>query len=528
MLGAGLLLLLTRMPAAAQQAARVALVIGNAGYTDAPDLPQAKNDAQAMAQTLKQLGFQVILALDADKRGMDEAVKRFGKQIENGGIALFYYSGHGLQAEDGLNYLVPLASGITKPADIPYQAVSANWVLASMEEWNERGVNLMILDACRNPLKVKGGAEGLAPMEVAGSLVAYATAANQRARIEPGATFSVYTKHLLNVLQTNPCQKIRDLFAEVADSVALGGSGQQPYIVQSPLVGRFQFVECAAPTPEPRPTIEPAATPTRAPRSCWENATPGATCAEPTTGMEFVYVPGGCFQMGSPKSEDGRYDDEGPAHEVCLKGFWMGKYEVTNAQYRRFKADHDSKDYDGKSLNGDDQPAVYVSWNEAKAFTDWLTKKGRGQGAFRLPSEAEWEYAARASATTARYWGDNPDDACNYANVGDQTAKKIWTNWTVHACHDGYAVTAPVGRFQPNDLGLYDMLGNVWEWCLDAYASYSETPTDGSAYVSGGSDRVLRGGSWYNVPRGVRSANRNYGDPASRYDFIGFRVARTK
>ena len=262
LLGAGLLLLLTRMPADAQQAARVALVIGNAGYTDAPDLPQAKNDAQAMAQTLKQLGFQVILALDADKRGMDEAVKRFGKQIENGGIALFYYSGHGLQAEDGLNYLVPLASGITKPADIPYQAVSANWVLASMEEWNERGVNLMILDACRNPLKVKGGAEGLAPMEVTGSLVAYATAANQRARIEPGATFSVYTKHLLNVLQTNPCQKIRDLFAEVADSVALSGSGQQPYIVQSPLVGRFQFAECAAPTPEPRPTIEPTATPT--------------------------------------------------------------------------------------------------------------------------------------------------------------------------------------------------------------------------------------------------------------------------
>ena len=88
---------------------------------------------------------------------------------------------------------------------------------------------------------------------------------------------------------------------------------------------------------------------------------PGATCAEPTTGMEFVYVPGGCFQMGSLKSEDGRYDNEGPQHEVCLDGFWMGKYEVTNAQYRRFKKDHDSQSYEGKSLNGDEQPVVMVS-----------------------------------------------------------------------------------------------------------------------------------------------------------------------
>ena len=574
LLGAGLLLLLTRMPADAQQAARVALVIGNAGYTDAPDLPQAKNDAQAMAQTLKQLGFQVILALDADKRGMDDAVKRFGARIENGGVALFYYSGHGLQADDGLNYLVPLASGITKPADIPYQAVSANWILASMEEWNERGVNLMILDACRNPLKVKGGADGLAPMEVTGSLVAYATAANQRARIEPGATFSIYTKHLLNVLQTNPCQKIRDLFAEVADSVALSGSGQQPYIVQSPLVGRFQFAECAAPTPEPaqptpRPSQEGKSTQPPAPPqqggeqtsprlnqegtgvvgSCWENATPGAICAEPTTGMEFVFVPGGCFQMGQTETEKAQlikevgeknyaswYADELPRHEVCLQGFWMGRYEVTNAQYRRFKKDHDSQSYEGKSLNGDDQPVVMVSWNDAQAFLKQLNAAasvethGRASLQFRLPTEAEWEYAARGGTEKIRYWGDDPKhtQACAYANVADQSAKKLWTNWTVHECDDDYAVTAPVGRFQPNAFGLYDMLGNVWEWCQDTYhENYNGAPNDGSAWGSLGDEkanRLLRGGSWLINPNYCRSADRDRNDPDNRNDNVGARV----
>ena len=536
-LGAGLLLIMLT-PAFAHSAARVALIIGNAGYTDAPDLPQAKNDAQGMANALEQLGFQVILALDADKRGMDDAVKRFGKQIENGGVALLYYSGHGLQ-EDGINYLIPLASGITKKADIQYQAVSANWILASMEEWNEQGVNIMILDACRNPFKMKGGAEGLAPMESAGSLVAYATAANKRAGIEPGATFSLYTQHLLNVLQTNPCQKIADLFLEVGELVEKGTErGQTPYLSLSPSVRRFQFAECAA-APTPRP-------------SCWENETPGATCAETTTGMEFVYVPGGCFQMGQTEAEKQQlltevsqedyntyFADELPRHQVCVKGFWMGKYEVTNAQYRRFKADHKNYEYEGKSLNGDTQPVVMVNWHEASAFTEWLTKKNRGQGAFRLPTEAEWEYAARGGAETIRYWGDDPKhtQACAYANVGDSAFASAFPalveqlkkdfKWFAHSCDDGYAVTAPVGSFRPNDFGLYDMLGNVWEWCQDAYASYSDTPTDGSAYESLGDEKVnrlLRGGSWGNFTNYCRSAYRSRFEADSQYVNHGFRV----
>ncbi len=147
---------------------------------------------------------------------------------------------------------------------------------------------------------------------------------------------------------------------------------------------------------------------------------PGATWTEPVTGMAFVWVPGGCYQMGSNKGDS----YEKPVHQVCLDGFWMGKYEVTNRQFRMFRPGHDSKDYKGVDLNGDNQPAVYVSWNDAKAFIAWLNKKGGKT--YSLPTEAQWEYACRAGTVTMRYWGDSERDACVYANVHDETPKKTF------------------------------------------------------------------------------------------------------
>jgi sulfatase modifying factor 1 len=148
-----------------------------------------------------------------------------------------------------------------------------------------------------------------------------------------------------------------------------------------------------------------------------EPVTPCQTWQEPVTGMVFAWVPGGCFEMGTPDSEKGRDPNEGPVHKVCVDGFWMGQNEVTNAQYRRFKSGHDSKEYKGNSLNGDNQPAVYVSWFDARAFADWLSRQNSGKYTFRLPTEAEWEFACRAGTRKARFWGDDPDDACRYANV---------------------------------------------------------------------------------------------------------------
>ena len=244
--------------------------------------------------------------------------------------------------------------------------------------------------------------------------------------------------------------------------------------------------------------------------------------------IEFVKIPSGSFMMGSPDNESGRDSDEGPQHRVNIKSFWMGKYEVTNKQYRAFKSSHDSKDYNGHSLNSDNQPVVNVSWNDAIEFCKWLSSK-TGKN-FSLPSEAEWEYACRGGTETVRYWGDSTNSSCEYANVSNPSAKKEFNwNWEVFSCEDGYKVSSPTGSFRPNNYGLYDMLGNVWEWCQDTWHSkYEGAPTNGSAWESGGSsNRVLRGGGWSVKPIGCRSADRGGGVPDDRGDFFGFRVART-
>lgn len=256
---------------------------------------------------------------------------------------------------------------------------------------------------------------------------------------------------------------------------------------------------------------------------------------EPVTGMGFIWIPGGCFKMGSPPDEIGRDPDEGPVHEVCLDGFWMQETEVTNGHYRKFESNYVSRPYRGHSMNGDDQPVVSINWYEAKAFATWLTKQNNGRYQFRLPTEAEWEYATRAGTTTTRFWGNDPKEACRYANVGDLTGKREWSYWKVHDCEDGYEVTAPVGSFKANTFGLYDMLGNVFEWCEDVYRTdaYGYHSDKNPVYTGSGSQRVIRGGCWYSWPDGVRSAGRSdhpvRGGERGRHKdyFLGFRLVRS-
>ncbi len=272
--------------------------------------------------------------------------------------------------------------------------------------------------------------------------------------------------------------------------------------------------------------------------------------------LEMVTIKGGCFQMGSPESETGRESDERP-HRACVKDFALGRTEVTVGEFRRFAAATSyrtdaEKNAGGKEgcfiayregsewkygyrtgyswknpsfRQGDDHPVVCVSWNDANAYVKWLSQE-TGQS-YRLPTEAEWEYAARAGTTSARYWGDDPDQACRYANVGDQTVKMAFPDWTIHDCADGVVYTAPVGSFQPNAWGLKDMLGNVWEWTCSVYdkdygggeQKCTEKDTTGPLAV--------RGGSWFNVPARVRSALRSGDGPAGRDYYRGFRLARS-
>lgn len=254
----------------------------------------------------------------------------------------------------------------------------------------------------------------------------------------------------------------------------------------------------------------------------------GDVFVEPVTSMEFVFIPGGCFEMGSHDTEAQRYDDEGPGREVCVDGFWMGRFEVTNAQYRHFRPGHDSETYEDYSLNNNNLPVVNVSWKNVRAFAIWLSAQNNGRFSFWLPSEAEWEYACRAGTTTARYWGDDVESICKYANVSDYTAAKKWTDWDICECTDGFALASPVGSFLPNAYGLYDMLGNVWEPCQDWKAPYPPENQTNPTGPPTGVRRIVRGGSWDNESAGIRCANRSFATPDFKRYNNGIRLVRTR
>ena len=242
------------------------------------------------------------------------------------------------------------------------------------------------------------------------------------------------------------------------------------------------------------------------------------TLTDPVAGLELHWIEGGCFNMGSPPTERDRSSDES-ARQVCVKGFWIGKTEVTNNQFRRFKPMHNSGSFQGRSLNGDTQPAVNLSWDDAQAFIEWLTWETGSGKRFRLPTEAEWEYAARAGAATRYHWGNDIDP--RYANFSDRNDP---TGASVGNLDDGQSVTAPAGTYLPNALGLHDMAGNVWEWtCSEYQPNYGEEQRCSAKRINEG-QRVTRGGSWNNGPGELRSAKRLPRKPGDRDALTGFRV----
>lgn len=243
---------------------------------------------------------------------------------------------------------------------------------------------------------------------------------------------------------------------------------------------------------------------------------------------QMVVVPDGRFTMGSPKEEAGRADDEGPQHAVTIaEAFAVGTYEVRFDEWLLCVQAGRCRPVPDAGRGRGVRPVINVSWDDAQRYVDWLADK-TGQP-YRLLTEAEWEYAARADTKGPRYWTEQ-ENACAYANVYDaQGENKYKFGWDRFDCDDGYPDTAPVGAFQPNAFGLYDMLGNVWEWVADCHHdSYRRAPVDGSAWVTKDCElRVDRGGGWGDGPQVVRSADRSRDSPEGRDDGLGFRVART-
>ena len=298
--------------------------------------------------------------------------------------------------------------------------------------------------------------------------------------------------------------------------------------------------------------------------SAGSSRSPGSVFRDCPDCPEMVVIPAGNFTMGSAAAETTRVGvpdpvstRERPQHAVSItRSFALGKYHVTRGEFAAFVGEtgYDPTGcytFDGSNWNQepsknsrspgftqtDRDPVVCVSDVDAQHYISWLNGKVRGRvsvsaggdGPYRLPSEAEWEYAARAGTTTARFWGDDEAQQCVYANGADLTAKGTFTGWTMAGCSDGYVYTSPVGSFRPNPFGLYDMLGNAWEWTADCWNdTYGGAPNDGSVWTTGDCVKlVARGGSWSSDPRLLRSADRFRGVAESRYLDAGFRLART-
>ncbi|MEO0836194.1 MAG: formylglycine-generating enzyme family protein [Cyanobacteria bacterium J06642_3] len=216
--------------------------------------------------------------------------------------------------------------------------------------------------------------------------------------------------------------------------------------------------------------------------------------------LEMIAIPGGKFLMGSPTGE-GR-NDEKPQHKVSVPPFFLGKYPITQAQYQQIMGNNPSR------FQEDNRPVETVSWDDAAEFCQKLSKQTGTE--YRLPTEAEWEYACRAGTSTKYYFGNYEDQLKEYAWYSQNSSNK----------------THPVGEKKPNQWGLFDLHGNVWEWCQDDWhGNYKDAPTNGSARVLENKNaKVIRGVSWYVNPRFCRSAIRDDDPRENRIDDIGFRI----
>ena len=515
---------------------RVALVIGNAAYKDAP-LKNPVNDARDMAATLRRLGFDVIEKTNVGQKDINRAIAQFGEKLRSDTVALFYYAGHGIQVK-GKNYVIPIDAHITGEATVRAEAVDVDTV---MDQLAISPMNIVILDACRNnpfERKFRSTGGGLAQMDAPkGSLIAYATAPGKTAA-DGDSRNGLYTQELLKHIQT-PGLPLEAVFKRVRNGVmAASGDAQTPWEASS-LTGDFFFRPVAG------ATMPAAAQPVAAPVdltavevSFWESIKnsadaedfqayldkypggqfaalaerrakkkpgkvdqPGTGPARPQTFRdcaecpEMVAIPVGSFEMG------GLENDQKPSHRVTLKGFALGKTEVTQGQWRALSGNNPSH----FSSCGDDCPVENVKWEEAQDFVRKLSQK-TGK-TYRLPSEAEWEYACRAGGRHLHCGGDDLD------SLG-------WRNRSL------FAEVHPVARKQPNAWGLHDMSTNVWEWVEDCWNNnYDRAPGDGSAWKRGDcSEHVARGGG-SGVHPSVPSAPLRLGTGSSYRD-LGFRVAR--
>lgn len=533
-------------PATKPAEKRIALVIGNADYQYVAHLNNPEQDAKLLAGRLQSLGFELVdgkIWLDLDKPKMDEAVEHFGRQLAQnpGAIGLFYYAGHAMQV-DGENYLIPVSANPNKPSDLPRQTLTAAGVL---QEMRDAGValNLLILDACRNnPFAGRGLREvggGLAEIKKVpkGTLIVYATQPGNVAQDGPPGGNSPFAQALAAAIAQPGLEVRRSLDQTGLAVMQATGDSQQPWVSTSPLEGEFCFAGCATKTAaadscqgeqafwddvnkqnpaELQAYLEqfpgcthaklaqtriaalqnPPAPPVQAAKPIAPAPAPKADCPECP---DMVWVEGGTFMMGSDTGDK----DEEPRHAVTVSGFYLGKYEVTQQQWQAVMGNNPSH----FTQCGGQCPVENVSYKDVQEYIRRLNAK-TGQH-YRLPTEAESEYACRSGGKEQTYCGGEDVDRLGW----------YWEN--------AGKTTHPVGSKAANGLGLYDMSGNVREWTCSEYTEQGYGSGSESSCNNGTKGhRAVRGGSWDYHPQILRSSNRDWSTSDGADYLLGFRLAR--
>jgi formylglycine-generating enzyme required for sulfatase activity len=526
------------------QETRVALVIGNGSYKNSP-LKNPVNDARDMAVKLRGLGFTVIERNNLVVKQIGSTLREFRSKLTPGSVALVYYAGHGLQIK-GDNYFPTVDADITGEEDVPNQSLAMKQIMDVLGDAKTR-LNLVFLDACRNnpySRSFRSGSDGLSKVNApTGTLISFATRPGSVAADGVGRN-GLYTGALLEAMD-NRGQPIEQVLKRVVTSVKAGSRNQQEPWMEGSIEGEFCFGNCTTvaqvgvsddralwdSVKDSRDVNDLNAYMRKFPQGLFSEIasnriksigqTSSVVASAPTRPAqagslfkdcedcpEMVEIPAGTFLMGSkadPFAASQPSADEQPQHSVSIKSFAMGKYEVTQEQWFSVMGTMPSN-FKGRNL-----PVENVSWDDAQEFVNRLSRK-TGKN-YRLPSEAEWEYSARAGSQTGYSFAENENELRRFAWLRGNSDN----------------TTHPVGEKLPNSFGLHDMIGNVWEWTQDCWnVNYLGAPSDGSAWTNGSClRRVLRGGSWFTYFQWSRVTSRSGYYPGVRDRYGGFRVART-
>jgi formylglycine-generating enzyme required for sulfatase activity len=513
---------------AQQRSSRVALVIGNANYPDASTpLSTTIRDARTLAEEFRRSEFEVDLKEDLTKEQMQRAIDAFTGKIQSGTAALFYFNGYGLQV-GRQTYLVPINAQMWTEADVRRDGISIDAVLTEMHRKGAK-VKIVIIDAARrNPFerRFRASAAGLAAIDAPDGTLAMFSAAPGKVINESTGTNSLFVGELIKELRS-PNLTAEEVFNRARIGVSRASNGEQIPWVSSSLSEEFYFgsrPSSSGPVAQPQPRTQPQSQPTPqpappaqqpqartapqpAPAPSKTQNQPGNIFRDCADCSELVVVPSGSFNMGSTS------DYENPVHRVTIaKPFAIGRREVTFEEWDKC-AEAGGCKYrpSDRDWGRGDRPVINVSWVDAKAFVAWLSQK-TGQ-TYRLPTEAEWEYAARGGADTTFWWGR--EVGSRQANCAD--------------CNTGEAArTVPAGTFKANAFGLFDTAGNAAEWVEDCWNdNYRGAPSKGEAWLTGQCRlRVLRGGAFDSQSRYLRSSSRFRYDSDVRYSANGFRVVR--